>query len=60
MQVKVTVTEYLERARECAALADKMTGDDKAKMLEIAEAWLRLADEAAKTTLKIESELPRK
>jgi hypothetical protein len=60
MQVKVTVTEYLERARECAALADKMTGDDKAKMLEIAEAWLRLADEAAKTALKIESELPRK
>jgi hypothetical protein len=29
-------------------------------MVEIAEAWLKLADEAAKTALKIDSELPRK
>jgi hypothetical protein len=31
-------------------MADEMTGDDKSKMLEIAEGWLKLADEAAKPT----------
>ena len=43
-----TVSEYLGRARDCAALADKMTGADKAKLLEVAGAWLKLADDAAK------------
>ncbi len=41
------VTDYLERARECAAIADTLTGDEQKKMLEVAEAWLKLADEAA-------------
>jgi hypothetical protein len=59
-QVKATVTEFLERARDCAALAEQLDGDDKNKMIEIAEAWLKLADEAAKTALKIDNELPRK
>jgi len=54
------VTAFLERARECATLADQMDGDDKAKMLDVAEAWLQLADEAAKTALHIDTELPRK
>ena len=41
------VTQYLERARTIATLADKATGDKKKRMLDIAEAWLKLADEAA-------------
>jgi len=36
----VSVTEYLERARECADLADRMNGDDRKKLLEIADAWI--------------------
>ncbi len=43
----MSVTEYLQRARECAALADKMNAKDKAALLEIAEAWLQLASDAA-------------
>ncbi len=43
----MSVTEYLNRARECAALADKMNSKDKAALLEIAEAWLKLASDAA-------------
>jgi hypothetical protein len=38
-------------------LADKMEGDDKARRLEIANAWLKLADEAAKTALKDRNDL---
>jgi len=34
----VSVTDYLERARECAALAENMTGDEKTKMLAVAQA----------------------
>jgi hypothetical protein len=44
----VSVSEYLERARECAALAEKMTGDDKTRMLAVAQAWLKVAEEATK------------
>jgi hypothetical protein len=43
-----TVTDCLERARECAALAENMTGDEKTQMLAVAEAWLKVADEVAK------------
>ena len=42
-----TVTEYLNRARVCAALAEKMGPEDKAKLMEIAHAWLKLAAERA-------------
>jgi ubiquinone biosynthesis protein Coq4 len=42
------VTEYLQRARECADIAERVTGKDKDKLKEIATAWLQLADEAAK------------
>ena len=44
----VSVSEYLERARECAAMAENMTGDERTKMLAVAQAWLKVADEAAK------------
>jgi hypothetical protein len=47
-----TVTEFLDRARECAALAESMTGDEKIKMLSVAEAWLKVADEVAKEATK--------
>jgi hypothetical protein len=46
----MSVTEYLQRARECAALADRMNPKDKAALLEIAEAWLKLASDAAAKT----------
>ncbi len=41
-------TDCLERARECAALAETLEGDEKIKMLAVAEAWLKVADEVAK------------
>ena len=47
-----TVTECLERARQCAALAEGMTGDEKTKMLAVAKAWLKAADEVAKEATK--------
>jgi hypothetical protein len=37
------VTEYLKHARECAALAERMNPADKKRLLEIADAWLRMA-----------------
>jgi hypothetical protein len=47
-----TVSDCLERARECAALAETMTGDEKIKMQAVAEAWLKVADETAKEATK--------
>ncbi len=50
------VTKYLERAREAAALADTLTGDTQAKVLDIAETWRKIAvieaDEIAKEEAK--------
>ena len=51
------VTPYLERARECADMADRATNaEDRKKLLEIAEAWAELAKaaaaEAAKASVK--------
>jgi hypothetical protein len=48
----MSVTDYLKRAREAAALADQLTGNERAKLLEIAETWLKLADDAAKEAIK--------
>jgi hypothetical protein len=54
----VSVTQYLERARECANLADRMSGEDKKKLLEIADAWIKMATvEAAKATAKPAAQL---
>lgn len=37
--------DYRRRSAECLALAQRISdSEDKAKMLEIAEAWRRLAD----------------
>jgi hypothetical protein len=52
----LSVSEFLDRARECAEIADKLEGADKQKM-EIANEWLKLAGEAA-NTLKLDQELP--
>jgi len=50
--VAATVSDCLERARECAALAETLEGDEKVKMQAVAEAWLKVADEAAKEATK--------
>jgi hypothetical protein len=52
-----TVTDCLERARECAARADTLSGDEKIQMLAVAEAWLKVADEAAKEAAKLDGKL---
>jgi hypothetical protein len=57
----VSVTLYLERARECAALAEHMKPADKKTMLEIAEAWAGLAQAEATERTKADgkSSLPK-
>jgi hypothetical protein len=57
--IKFTVTEFLTRARECADLADKLGGDDKQKLMDMADAWLKLADDVARSALAIDHQLPR-
>jgi hypothetical protein len=49
----MTVTDYLKNARECAELAERMTGDDKRKLLAIADAWLELAKRAAEVAAAV-------
>ncbi|WP_068015089.1 hypothetical protein [Rhodoplanes sp. Z2-YC6860] len=53
---------YFDRAQECRNLANKMHGDDKQKMLKIAETWIELANDAVARGLDvtIEDELPAK
>ena len=36
----MSVTEYLNPARECADLADRMEGEFRQKLLEVAQEWL--------------------
>jgi hypothetical protein len=52
MTFKLTVSEFLQRARDCAAIADKLPEPEKQKMMEIADAWLALADEVAREPMK--------
>ena len=52
---KASVTEYLEHAREVAVLADRKSGGEKKRLLDIAEAWLRLAETAASDAQKSNS-----
>lgn len=56
----MSVTEYLERARECAEIADRMTGPDKAKLMKIADVWLELARDAATIALKTARDRPHR
>ena len=39
----MTRQRYLERARECRELAEIMSGENKKKLLGVAEAWEALA-----------------
>jgi hypothetical protein len=41
----VNLTVYIERARECAAMAARKTGDEKQRLNDLAEAWLKLAEQ---------------
>jgi hypothetical protein len=34
------VTRYLERARDCANIAERVEGEDKRKLLAMANAWM--------------------
>jgi hypothetical protein len=36
--------DYRKQAAECLAMAERATGETRAKLLEIAEAWLELAE----------------
>ena len=40
------ITEYLEHARQCAEIADKLSGSDRATLMAIAGAWLKLVDDS--------------
>jgi hypothetical protein len=51
------VTDYLQLAQECAQLADRMKGDEKRRLLTVADAWLRLADTAAIEASKLDGEV---
>jgi hypothetical protein len=53
-----TVSHYLERARECSALADKLPEKDRHTLLEIAQEGLKLADERARQ-LQINVTVPK-
>jgi len=55
----VGVTDYLERARECAAMAETMGPEERKKVLDIAGAWLKLADDAARDAAKQNGKPPR-
>ena len=43
------VIEYIERAREYAAMADRKSGDEKSRLMRCSEAWLKLAEQEAAT-----------
>ena len=45
-------SKYLRHARECMDLADKMAGEDRKILLELSEAWLKLAEEALRPAQK--------
>lgn len=44
----MNVAECLLRARACVEMANKASGENTDKLLEIAKAWLELAQDTAK------------
>jgi hypothetical protein len=46
------VTDYLELAQHCTVLANRKTGAEKKRLMQLAKAWLKLADEAAEEEAK--------
>ena len=51
-----TVTDCLERARECVEKAEALEGDEKIQMLAVASAWLKVAEEVAKQAMRPKGE----
>jgi hypothetical protein len=47
MGKSMSARDYLRRAQECIEMAESMGIKDQPKLLEIADAWLRLARIAA-------------
>jgi hypothetical protein len=45
--------EYREYAADCRRIAAMMKGEDKTKLLKIAEAWEKTAQEAERMTKKV-------
>jgi len=43
----MNAAEYLRRAQDCMEIARSVQPDDKPKLFDIADAWLRLARVAA-------------
>ena len=43
-----TVTEYLDYARAAADMAERMQGEERERLMEIAQVWLKLAADRAK------------
>lgn len=43
----MSASDYLERARKCAELAETSGPEEKEKLLDIAKAWLKLAEDTA-------------
>ena len=43
----MSASDYLERARKCAEMAETSGPEEKDKLLDIARAWLKLAEDAA-------------
>jgi len=50
------VTEYLQRARDSADLADQAQGEEKKKIMAIAHAWLKLAGLEAADLVRLREE----
>jgi hypothetical protein len=48
----MSVSDYLERARKCAEMAETSGGEEKEKLLDIAKAWLKLAEDTAELATK--------
>jgi hypothetical protein len=53
------VTKILQRARDCADKAERTTGQERTKLLELADAWLKLANEAVKLEAPPSNSHPR-
>jgi hypothetical protein len=56
----VKVTHFLEQARVCADLAERLTGEDRKRLLDMAHEWLSLAKQAASQAERRASQASRR
>ena len=47
----MSVTQYLEHARTCVEIADRLPGEDRTKLIDIGHVWLELAHDKAKAAI---------